>query len=203
LYAEGTGPNLGEKLKPGHRAVTLSIADTGAVGGFAAPGSVVDVLFRVTPRRGSRNTTVPEATIRLLEGVEVLALGSSSTPGSRSGTSSNNNTSSVTLAVTADQANALKVVEGRGELSLALRNPNEAAIAGTSAKMTLEELLGIKPDAPPFIAEIYRGTSRQTVTFERDQVSHESFGGVARSAVHPASQADQIDEDDETSGDEK
>ncbi|MFW6125349.1 MAG: Flp pilus assembly protein CpaB [Pirellulales bacterium] len=176
LYAAGLGPNLADRLTPGYRAVTVPIHDSAAVGGFAAPGTLVDVVFRGSPPARSGEANLPEATFTLLEGVEVLALDNATTPGSR-GT---DGVSSVTLAVTREQANTLKAVEGRGELSLALRHPEERDLAGLASKVTLEELMGIQPEPEPFTAEIYRGASRQTVTFRRARVTEERFGGVQR-----------------------
>lgn len=117
FYPDGAGPGIAEMLDEGFRAVTIPIEHISAVQGFARPGSFVDVLFRSV-----KEDDRPEVTITLLERVEILAV--------------NKNTLSehdvelkqggtVTLAVTPIQAKALKVVEGRGELSLTLRNPQD------------------------------------------------------------------------------
>jgi len=175
LYPEGTGPNLSDRLKPGLRAVTVDVSGSGILEGFANPGSVVDVLFRSTKSRTpSGHRSIPEATYTLVEGVEVLALGHATTPG----VMSSGDVQSVTLAVTPEQAAALKVVEGRGELSLALRSSRETAGRYQPQKVTLENLLGLRPDPRPFITEVYRGGSRQTLTFAREQVVQEDFGGI-------------------------
>lgn len=117
FYPEGFGPGVAERLQPGFRAVTVPIENVGAVTGFALPGSVVDVLFRSRPE-GER----PEVTMTLLEQVEVLALADNVMSGRRSEITTGG---SVTLAVTPAQAKVLKVVEGRGEISLTLRNPED------------------------------------------------------------------------------
>lgn len=117
FYPDGHGPGVAERLQAGFRAVTVPIEDVGAVTGFAQPGSIVDVLFRSAPE-GER----PEVTMTLLEQVEVLALAETVTSGQRVDIRSQGN---VTLAVTPAQAKILKVVEGRGELSLSLRNPDD------------------------------------------------------------------------------
>ena len=175
LYPEGTGPSLSERLKPGLRAVTIEVEGSGLVNGFAGPGSVVDVLFRATSEAtSSRGHAIPEATYTLVEGVEVLALGSITTPG----TVGVENVSSVTLAVTPEQAAALKVVEGRGELSLALRATNETAERYPTQRVTIEQLLGLRQSPRPFVTEVYRGGSRQTITFAQQQVVEEEFGGI-------------------------
>lgn len=175
LYPVGTGPSLAHRLKPGFRAVTIAVGGSGNLDGFAAPESIVDVLFRtVNDPRNPSARPLPEATYTLIEGVEVLALGNATTPGTNGSESVNR----VTLAVTPQQAAALKAVEGRGELSLALR-PDHSTVAGIRpARVTLDELLGIEPAPQPFVTEIYRGGSRQTVVFNRDTVMEESFGGM-------------------------
>jgi len=117
LYPEGMGPGIADRLQPGYRAVTVSIADIGAVFGFARPGSMVDVLFRA--KAGEDR---PEQTLTLLERIQVLAINANMLPDSKIDLKE---TGTVTLSVTPSQAKVLKVVEGRGELSLALRNPKD------------------------------------------------------------------------------
>lgn len=117
FYAEGFGPGVAERLQPGFRAVTVPIENVGAVTGFALPGSIVDVLFRSNPE-GDRQ----EITMTLLEQVEVLALADNVMAGQKTKMASQG---SVTLSVTPAQAKVLKVVEGRGEISLTLRNPED------------------------------------------------------------------------------
>ncbi len=121
FYPSNSGPGIAERLQPGYRAVTVPIENIGSVEGFATPGSIVDVMFRSRPE-GDR----PEVTLTLLEQVEVLALDSNVVPGQSPISPQERLTaSSVTLAVTPQQGKMLKVVEGRGELSLALRNGND------------------------------------------------------------------------------
>lgn len=121
FFPDGGGPDIAEQLQPGYRAVTVPIENIGAVNGFAAPGSVVDVLFRAKPE-GTR----PQVTLTLLERIEVLAFNVNVVSGNRNDPSTNApNGTTVTLAVTPQQAKILKVVEGRGDLSLTLRNPKD------------------------------------------------------------------------------
>lgn len=115
LYPEGMGPGIADLLQPGYRAVTVPIEGVGALVGFARPGSLVDVLFRAQPENER-----PEQTLTLLERVQVLAINTNIQPDSQIEVEKKG---TVTLAVTPPQAKVLKVVEGRGELSLALRNP--------------------------------------------------------------------------------
>ena len=121
FFPDGSGMDISERLQAGYRAVTVPIENIGAVNGFAVPGSIVDVLFRAKPE-GSR----PQVTLTLLERIEVMAFNVNTTAGNRNDPSTSSPISStVTLAVTPQQAKILKVVEGRGELSLTLRNPKD------------------------------------------------------------------------------
>lgn len=118
FYPDGAGPGIAERLRPGYRAVTVPIENVGAVHGFAGPGAMVDVLFR-SRSEGER----PEVTLTLLERVEVLAVDRKAVPGQKVEIDANAGT--VTLAVTPQQAKMLKVVEGRGELTLTLRHSDD------------------------------------------------------------------------------
>lgn len=116
LYPFGSGPGVLERLQAGYRGVTVPVQNIGAVQGFARPGSFVDVLFR-SKTDGRR----PEVTLTLFERIEVLALDNDTADPQQS----LDQVGSVTLAVTPQQAKILKVVEGRGELSLTLRHPKD------------------------------------------------------------------------------
>jgi Flp pilus assembly protein CpaB len=73
LFLEGTGPNLAEILKPGKRAVTLEVPSR--MGGAVTEGTYVDVLFRATPRSGDAlRAPIPETTVTLMQGVEVVSV---------------------------------------------------------------------------------------------------------------------------------
>jgi len=157
FYPEGKGPTIAERLDPGLRAVTISVDGTGALGGYDGPGSIVDVLFR---SKADQAAGVPEATVTLLEGVQVLAMeqaNSRQPPGS----SLENR---VTLAVTAAQANALKIAEGRGAFSLALRNPDDIELAASNVPQTLDGLLNL-PGRREHVTQIFRGGTAQVVSF--------------------------------------
>ena len=177
FFPEGMEPGVAELLEPGYRAVTVPIEHIGAVEGFARPGSLVDVLFRSTPR-----DDVPELTMTLLERVEVLALGRTTLPGHRVEVGDNRSQlGTVTLAVTPAQAKALKVVEQRGVLSLARRNPDDELTfpVGTAhEKVTLEQLLDLPTQRGPKKMDVYLGSQKKTVTFDEDptrMVDHQGY----------------------------
>jgi len=164
FFAAGMGPSVTSLLKPGFRAVTIPIRNVGAVEGFASPSAMVDVLFRSTPN-GER----PEVTLTLLEKVEVLAVDRNVLPGQLPGAGSGR-PATVTLAVTPEQAKALKAVEDRGELSLTLRHPEDSesvVSAGLKSddKVTMDQIVGAPPKRRTSSIEIYYGGARQEYTF--------------------------------------
>ncbi|TWT56881.1 hypothetical protein KOR42_02360 [Thalassoglobus neptunius] len=190
FYPEGFGPGVADRLQPGFRAVTVPIENVGAVHGFAAPGSVVDVLFRSEPE-GER----PEVTMTLLEGVEVLALNKNVLAGQRVDVDMQG---TVTLSVTPPQAKVLKVVEGRGELTLTLRNPGDlldsqgqtiARVGQTNSgfaaadssmlisvngvlhdageRITLDDLIGVPTKPVRKQMQIYMAGAREVVEFQQ------------------------------------
>jgi Flp pilus assembly protein CpaB len=149
LYAAGLGPSLADRLKPGERAVTVPFTGDEARAGLISPGAHVDVVFRTDANSRER---VPETTLTLLENVRVLAVGQETFEGT---VGSLDAQGTVTLAVTPVQARALGVVEGRGTLTLHLRNGDDSYAAGSAAPSTMDDLLGIRSNQP-FETQIYR-----------------------------------------------
>lgn len=166
FYSDGHGPGIADLLKPGYRAVTVPVENIGAVMGFARPGSFVDVLFR-----SESSEKRPEITLTLLEMIEVLAIDKTIEPGRLVDVGKDNSKGTVTLAVTPPQAKALKVIEGRGQLSLSLRNPDDPAnivpVSKTNQRLVLNDILGLPDDAEPQQMEIYKAGQRSVVQFEK------------------------------------
>jgi Flp pilus assembly protein CpaB len=176
LFLEGGRPEVSQLLKPGYRAVNLQIP--AVRGGDVTPRSMVDVLFRSTPQNRGESS-IPEMTMTLCEAVEVLAVEQGTPPGRRSNPNSLDlryingrdfdpgTPPTVTLAVTLEQANMLRTVEGRGEIVLIERSPGDTSISMNRHRMTLDQLLEIQP-RQTFRTEIYRRGSRQTMNFGDD-----------------------------------
>jgi len=163
MYPEGMGPDISDRLKPGLRAVTIGIEGTGIVGGLARPGSLADVLFRVS---ADPKIDIPETTVTLLEKVEVLAVGGNTVMGKANA----GDPKMVTLAVNPAQANALKVAEGRGLFSLSLRSETDDSLAhGQKLPATLENVLALEPKSQ-FTTEIYRAGMIQKMTFQGERL---------------------------------
>lgn len=197
LYLEGLGPNVAEILKPGMRAVTLEVSPR--TGGTVAAGTFVDVLFRSTSRPAdSLRPPIPETTVTLMQGVEVVAV---DRPKAQSDPNGQNldirllngrraappPDPAVTIAVSLEQANILQTVEGRGEISLIPRSMEEVGgsqIDTRELRMTLESLLGAEyPDS--FKTEIYRRGSKETRIFGPEEL-RESQRQIQEQDADPA-----------------
>lgn len=191
LYPEGTGPSVAEKLEPGFRAVSVPLENSEAEIALLSPGGVADVVFRTF---AIKDSGLPETTVTLLENVKILAIGETIFPGGKTAAATSGarrGTTSVTLACTPDQASALKVVEGRGSLSLVLRGPQDNQLVGHSPPRTLESLLALPERQPAVTTQIYRRGRLTTSVFEegRQVFTSESFGGLPVAAERPAQPA--------------
>ncbi len=179
FYPENLGPTVSDRLSgKGLRAVAVEVESVGMLAGHAVPGTHVDVVFR----SGEKINGINGATVTLLSDVEVLAVGQNMVTGSRAGYQRDDKDKSniVTLAVAPERANRLKIVEGRGIISLLLRDPNDHRVAQDKlSPETLEGLLGIPPRKGPFVAEVYRKGNRQRVVFDDDQVIDDSLNGLS------------------------
>ena len=119
FYPEGMGPSVAEKLKPGYRAVTISVEMDA---GQQVSRSLDRSWMSCSAAMQTRKRTPQEMTIPLIEGAEVLALNNETFQGARGNANTQNSgKNSVTLAVRPEQAAALRVVAGRGDLALAIR----------------------------------------------------------------------------------
>ena len=197
FYPLGTGPGIAHRLKPGFRAMTISLSPANALIGFAGPGQKVDVLFHYGQNTNAQNIrraptgTVPNrnyshnrnaytannsklvaATATLAQGVEILALNhgttEETTPNGVGG-----DIVMVTLAVKPRDAEKLRVARGHGELSLTLRSPTDRSMAIMPMPSTVDDLIRVQPPSVSQM-EIFRGTSVSRMNF----VNHS--GGVIK-----------------------
>lgn len=125
-------------VPPGLRAITVAVDEVVGVAGFVQPGMIVDVISTMdvgnTPR-----------TKFLLQKIQVLACAQDAKakddPAARI-------VSSATLAVSPTQAEQLILAADRGKIRLAMRAPDEVAVAKTTGA-TPESMLGTpRPVAP-------------------------------------------------------
>ncbi len=189
FYPEGTGPDIAEQIEPGLRAVTVTVLGASSFPTQAMPGSSVDVIFRAQADPKQR---IPEVTRTLMERVRILAVGSNSTPGIQVAIDPKSESQTVTLAVSPEQATILKVAEGHGDLTLALRGNNDVEVDAIEMDLTLSQLLRIPPEPlppppppPPFVAEVYRRGQRQTLTFKPNGAVEVEPSNVPQPAAVP------------------
>src|SRR5262249_9738385 len=129
-FATGTsGLKLAGTLRPGMRAVSVPLSDSGGIENLLYPGCIVDVLASLQVKEDGPmgDQTVG---LTLLPGVNVLAVGdqtvtSTSNPEEGRGIAPRSPRSTVTLLVDAKQAEMIYLARQRGNVSIALRNPSE------------------------------------------------------------------------------
>ncbi len=157
---EPAGAGLAFAVPPGMRGVSVSISEIRGAGGNIVPGDRVDVMVHTNYERMfgpfDLQTTVTErdeqnhpVVITVLQDVLVLAVAQSTTPpidGQRDSATlrpedaeAQPGAGSVTLAVTASQAQTLVLAEREGTVSLALR------AFGDTGAATLEPVLRLEP----------------------------------------------------------
>lgn len=173
LYLEGTGPSPVSELEPGFRGVTISVQLVGGVRGFASPDAWVDVLFR-RDLTGAPASATDALSRTLFHSVKVLAVEDQIYPDSQVAATNGRPSREfeITLALTPEQAEIIKSLEGRGTISLSLLPPSELHEAAKDfpSATDLDQLLGIQPPAPAPIAppeperiEILRGGQEEIV----------------------------------------
>jgi pilus assembly protein CpaB len=138
-------------LKPGQRAVAIAVDEIIGATNRVSPGDMVDVFF--TLQQGNE---VGVSQSRLLQSrVRVLAYGVQSVDGPESGaTARGNNPQQVVsrtalLAVPVDQVNELLLASRAGRLQLALRAPDDNAVANANLFDSRAQVLVPKANLTP------------------------------------------------------
>ena len=167
LYGVGEMPTLSEQLPPGHRAVTIEIENSRALGGVLIPESIVDVLMTVN---GDHPEMRGGQTLTLVEQVKVLATDQQRFKAEeRLG----QNLRSVTVAVRPRDANKLTLAQQHGRLSLALRSASgdDQLALNSGNAVDLQSLLGLQnlPNQRRKV-QVWRGTSMSEVEFNSREV---------------------------------
>lgn len=138
--AEGSGAHLAAHLGPNMRAMTIQLSGGPGLGSLLYPGSVVDILasFRVSVQalKGEAVSTT------LLKRITVLAVDTltvSDPSGYEEAMAKSGRSTSrrplVTLLVNSKQAKALQLATLYGQISLAMRNPQDIEPIDDSATL--------------------------------------------------------------------
>lgn len=167
IAREGSGIHLAATLPRGMRAVAVSLEDYSGLHGMLYPGCMVDVLVSY-PTRGNEN----RQSETLLESVQVLAIEDKSIvapEGDKDKTSvSNRRRHMVTLMVSPEQAERLQPAMDQGQISLALRHPDDTehriAEEPRVVEQTVEE--APKTESPEtLVTTQVRGDQTHTTTY--------------------------------------
>lgn len=124
--------DLSGLVDEGQRGFTIRADDTSTFGGLLRPGDRVDVLL--TLEQGSTRETAP-----ILQNLLVLATGGD-TGGRARPAAPGRTANQVTLAVTLAQSQTLALAQQQGQISLALRNPEDIRVVDRMPAKTSEGL---------------------------------------------------------------
>ena len=150
LAPEGSGAGLAPTIPEGMRAMSVRVNEVIGVAGFILPGTRVDVILS-----GSPDGNDLERSKAFLENVTVLSAGQNL---ERSASGEPQNVQVVTLLVSPEDAQALALAQGNGNIQLALRNPLDLEVpdpAPTLRANLFERRNGVsttsRPPAPPSV----------------------------------------------------
>jgi pilus assembly protein CpaB len=125
-----SGNSLAFNLTNGLRAYTLSVNETSGIGNLIHPGNHVDVIAKITSNKSQITTFV-------FQDIEVLATGQKLAQNEQKNTEALESYSTVTLAITPEQAETLMYLDGQ-PIRLLLRAPNDDEIMSIPAKSDSE-----------------------------------------------------------------
>ena len=133
--------SFAKRISHGQRALSINVSRSTGVSGLLQPGSRVDVLALFSQTIRAKDVKPVAKIALLLQNVEVLAAGktTSSLQGVVGGPATGTY-STITLAVTPEQAELLIAAELHGRLFCVLRNPEDEKSVTTPIR-SLNELL--------------------------------------------------------------
>ncbi|MBC5811681.1 MAG: Flp pilus assembly protein CpaB [Candidatus Eremiobacteraeota bacterium] len=134
------------RLKPGMRAVSISVDKVKAVSGLLQPGDRVDVIASIPKVPGSQ----PRA-VTIIRGAIVLALNAQMETAGATPSPDSQNLTTITLGVTPEQADLLMVADLNTTLRLALRSPQEPVRSMVTQALYFPDTAGAgeSKDIPP------------------------------------------------------
>lgn len=125
-----SGAQLATAIKPGMRAIALSVGGSSGVSGMIEPNDRVDVLGTFALPSKTIPGEIETVTLTVLQDVTILATGQELAKGRMSGDSRSSSRAynSVTLETTPREAELLVFAQQmKGSLTLALRNPSDVS----------------------------------------------------------------------------
>lgn len=143
LAPNGTGPGLELKIPAGQRAMAVRINDVAGIAGLIQPNSRVDILVNIQDPGSTKQVAK-----LFMENMRVLAIG---TEIQRDASGKPNSATTVTLAVTPEQAERLAVAMNQGTIALVLRgygDPDSVRTRGATSGDVLSQLRGRVLETP-------------------------------------------------------
>lgn len=143
LAPVGTGPGLELKIPPGQRAMAVRINDVAGISGLLQPNSRVDVLVAIREEGADKQVAK-----LFMSNMLVLSVG---TEVQRDTQGKPINATTVTLAVTPEEAERLLIAMNAGSIQLVLRgygDPDSVRTKGASSGDVLRQLKGTSVVVP-------------------------------------------------------
>ncbi len=143
LAPVGTGPGLELKIPPGQRAMAVRINDVAGISGLLQPNSRVDVLVTIHDESGNKQVAK-----LFMSNMLVLSVG---TEVQRDTQGKPINATTVTLAVTPEEAERLAIAMNTGAIQLVLRgygDPDSVRTKGANSGDVLNQLKGTSVVVP-------------------------------------------------------
>lgn len=175
---------LSAQLKPGVRAMTLSVDEVNSISGMLQPGDRIDLLVSVKPPVSS-GESLPEITRTLMQNVRVLATGrqvraSPDEPGGQ------RSFTAITVEVDPDSAQQLVVAQRSGRLTALLRHADDRRLTRASG-LDLHDLLdGTRPHGLSGQATRRAGGSVEMIVGGRGQLAPAGSSNLLPLGTGPA-----------------
>jgi len=178
LMIPGSQKTLSLKIPEGKRAITIPVDKISSIEGMIKPGDSVDIVgsFSIpVPTQGGK-TVNQTMVVPMFENVLVLAVGAKVEAVSL-GKERKEPPTTITLALTPEQASLITYATEIGKIKLLLRSKFDTQAVFKKEPITIdklwEKLLGIRqviptPPPPPKTVEVYKGTEKSSVVVEKE-----------------------------------
>lgn len=133
-HLESTSTVFSSTLPEGDVALTTEVDEVNSISGMLRPSDHIDLILTAHPSRGSG----AETTFPLMSNVEVLATGQVTRK--RDGTNQPRMYTTITMALSPEDADRVVVAKNSGKLTAVLRHPEDKRPNSTAA-MSIDELL--------------------------------------------------------------
>ncbi len=178
LFIPGSEKTLSLRTPEGKRAITIPVDKISSIEGMITPGDHVDIIgnFQIPVQGEKGKTFTQNMVVPMFQNVLVLAVGSKTEALTFSKESKERTPTTITIALSPEEASLLTYAMEIGKIRLLLRSPLDEKVAVTQEPITMdklwEKLLGIKqvvssPPPPPETVEVYKGTEKTSVIIEK------------------------------------